>query len=192
MEIRYNIEFYKKFKKFVEFYMNKMYKINALGLENIPDTNYLLAGNHLNILDSWVILSLIDDPVRFMVDQKLYQYYLWEVFFRSLGTFPINPNETDLIAVRTAVSLLKESEIVCIFPEGKTHKQSVYQPFKNGVPSISVLANREIVPFGINASYKPFSEINITFGEPIDYKKIPKTERDSHLESIVRSLEKKN
>lgn len=192
MEIKYNIEFYKQFKRFVETFMNKMYTINANGLDNIPESNYLLAGNHLNILDSWVLLSLIDDPIRFMVDQKLYRFYLWKLFFRTLGTFPINPNESDFKAVKTAIGLLKDEEVVCIFPEGKTHKQEDYQPFKNGVPSISVLASKKIVPFGINGTYKPFSEIYINFGEPIDYSKIPKNERDSHLESVVRSLEKKN
>ena len=96
MEAKYDIEFYKKFKKFVERFMNTMYRINVNGLDNIRDTNYLLAGNHLNILDSWVLVSLFDEPIRFMVDQKLYRYYLWELFFRTLGTFPINPNEIDL------------------------------------------------------------------------------------------------
>lgn len=192
MEIKYDIEFYKKFKKFVEVFMNNVYTINANGLNNIPDNNFLLAGNHLNILDSWVLISLIDEPIRFMVDQKLYRYYLWELFFRTLGTFPINPNEADLKAVKTSINLLKDNENVCIFPEGKTHKQEVYQPFKNGVASIAVMAKKEIVPFGIIGTYRPLSEITINFGEPIDYSKIPKDERDSHLEHIVRSLEKKN
>ena len=31
-----------------------------------------------------------------------------------------------------------------------------------------------------------------TYEGPIDYSKIQKNERDSHLENIVRSLEKKN
>ena len=192
MDAKYDIEFYKKFKRFVERFMNTMYRINVNGLNNIQDTNYLLAGNHLNILDSWVLVSLFDEPIRFMVDQKLYRYYLWELFFRTLGTFPIDPNEIDLKAVKTAISLLKKNENVCIFPEGKTHRQVDYQPFKSGVPSIAVMAKKEVIPFGISASYKPLSEITINFGEPIDYSKIQKNERDSHLENIVRSLEKKN
>ena len=49
MDAKYDIEFYKKFKKFVERFMNTMYRINVNGLNNIQDTNYLLAGNHLNI-----------------------------------------------------------------------------------------------------------------------------------------------
>ena len=54
MNIEYDKNFYYKFHKFVHVYMNIFYNINITGKENIPtDTNYILAGNHLNILDSW-------------------------------------------------------------------------------------------------------------------------------------------
>jgi 1-acyl-sn-glycerol-3-phosphate acyltransferase len=191
MEERFDINFYKKFKKFTELFMNTIYDINVNGINNIPNDNYLLAGNHLNILDSWLLISLIDEPIRFMVDKKLYRYKLWETFFSTLGTFPIDPNKMDITAIKKSIELLKDLETVCIFPEGKTHSQDIQEPFKNGVPTISVMAKKQLVPFGISGTYKPLSKLNINFGEPIDYSKIPKSERDEHLETLVRKLEKK-
>ena len=194
MDDNYDIEFYKKFRKFVKSFMHVCYDIESTGLENIPDSGpYLLAGNHLNILDSWLLLALIDENLRFMVDKKLYRYRSWEKFFSSVGTFPIDPEQLDIKAVKTAVSLLKSGEVEVIFPEGKTHKITSSEPFKPGIPKIAILANSPIVPFGINGSYIPFGKLKINFGEPIFFKEldIDKKDYDSYLENTVRRLERR-
>lgn len=194
MDELYDIEFYKNFRVFVKKFMNIVYNIQINGLENIPtDQAYLLVGNHLNILDSWLLLSFIDENLRFMVDKKLYRYKSWEKFFRKLGTFPIDPECLDLNAVRVALSLLKEQEKVVIFPEGKTHKICESVPFKAGISRMSIIANSPIVPFGIRGSYRPCSELVVNVGEPIDFKKagVPKKSQDEYLESVVRALEKR-
>lgn len=190
----YNVEFYKKFRAFVIWFMNAFYEINASGLENIPQSGgYILAGNHLNILDSWLLLALTDENLRFMVDKKLYRYKTWERFFKTLGTFPIDPDNLDIEAVRNAMNLLKNEEKVVIFPEGKTHKITASVPFKPGVAKIAAASKSLLVPFGINGSYIPFSSLNITFGEPIDFRNsgLNKSEYDSYLESTVRKLERR-
>ncbi len=192
MEFEYNPEFYHKFLKFVKLYMRILYKVEANGLENIPqDKNYLLAGNHLNILDSWLLMSVLDTELRFMVDKKLYRYKLWEWFFKNLGTFEIDPDKFDLKAVKTSIDLIKSGSKVVIFPEGKTHKITESVPFKPGVASIAKLAKTSLVPFGIRGSYKPGANIRINFGEPIDLSQYKKNEYDMILEENVRRLEMK-
>lgn len=192
MEIEYNKDFYYKFLKFVKLYMNFLYRIEANGLDNIPkDGNYLLAGNHLNILDSWLLMSILNTELRFMVDKKLYRYKLWEKFFKSLGTFGIDPEQTDIKAVKTSIDLIKEGNKVVIFPEGKTHKITESVPFKPGVASIAKLAKTSLIPFGIRGSYRPGAKLNINFGEPIDLSLYKKDEYDFILENNVRKLEMK-
>lgn len=194
MKCDYNPQFYQDFKKFVEIIMKTFYQINVTGLENIPQNeNYLLAGNHLNILDSWVLMTIISENLHFMVDKKLYKYPLGENFFTKIGTFAINPNELDLNAIKTAINILKTDQNVVIFPEGKTHKRNQMVAFKPGVPKIAKITKKLIVPFGIDASYIPFTPITINFGEPINYNNIciPKNEYDTYLEKQVRKLELK-
>lgn len=194
MDELYDLEFYKKFRVFVIWFMNTFYDVNVTGLENVPESGpYILAGNHLNILDSWLLLSVIDEDLRFMVDKKLYRYKSWEKFFKKLGTFPIDPNEFDVTAVRTTLSLLKDDEKVVIFPEGKTHRITESVPFKPGVPRMSLLGKSLLVPFGISGSYKPFSKISLNIGEPIDFKEtsLKKNEYDAYFEEKVRMLERR-
>lgn len=195
MEENYDMEFYRRFRKFVKVFMHIVYNIKVEGMENIPeDNNYILAGNHLNILDSWLLLALIDENLRFMVDKKLYRYKSWEAFFTRLGTFPIDPDKIDIKALKTLYKLIDSKEKIVIFPEGKTHSLKEDIPFKPGVGKISEKKGTTIVPFGITGSYIPLTDLKISIGSPINYRllDIPKDEIDAHLEAEVRSLQKKS
>lgn len=192
MNENYDIEFYKRFSKFVKHFMKIFYNVEAEGVDNIPpDDNYLLVGNHLHILDSWLLMSLTDDNLRFMVDKKLYRYVLWERFFTKLGTFPIDPDTFDIKAIKATLELLRNKENVVIFPEGATHSRKTNLPFKPGIPKIATKTGTLVVPFGINGTYIPFSTLKISIGSPINFKiaGIKKEEQDSYLENEVRRLE---
>ena len=192
MEIEYSEEFYDKTRSFLVSLMSILYNTSGYGMENIPvDRNYILVGNHLHILDSVLIATYVDDNLRFMVNNKLYRYRLWKYFFKRLGTIGINPEKNDIKAVKESLEVIKNNNMV-IFPEGMTHKYEEDVAFKPGIARLAKLANVLVVPFGIKGSYKLFSDLQITFGEPIDFKTInlPREEYDYYLEDKVRKLEK--
>ncbi len=196
MEVKYSERFYKNLKVHFKNFMNTIYKIDVKGLENIPeDSNYILAGNHLNILDSWLLITITDETLRFMVDKKLYNFKLGEWFFKKLGTVAVDTNTTDSAknynSIRTAVKLLKDGEKMVIFPEARTHSMKVNYKFKEGATAISKLSNTVIVPFGIKGTYIPFTKLEIVIGKPINFKelKINKEEENDYLEKTVRNLE---
>ena len=188
--LEYDAEYYKKFRRHVKRIMKIAHRIEINGLENV-DLNEvnLFAGNHLNIFDSWLLVTALDDNLRFMVDKKLYRHEFWRKFFRRVGTFDIDPEKSDLRAVMVAVELLRKKYNVVIFPEGKTHKYKVYVPFKKGVASLSQLGKAKLVPFGINGSYIPGARLQINFGEPIDLSEYKRNEYDEVLEKKVRELQ---
>ena len=192
MEIQFEEEFYFSTRKFLVSLMGIFYNTYGYGMENIPvDRNYILVGNHLHILDSVLIATYVDDNLRFMVDNKLYRYKLWKYFFKRLGTIGINPEKLDLKAVKESLEIAKQYNLV-IFPEGMTHKYEEDIAFKPGIARLAKLANALVVPFGIKGDYRLFSDLQITFGEPIDFNNIdiPKKEYDYYLEEKVRKLEK--
>lgn len=188
----YDKEFYVKFKKTVVDVMSILYRIEATGVENIPkDTNYMLVGNHLHIMDAGLITKYDDSYLRFLVNNKLYKKIFERYIFQKCGTIGIDQKIADLKAVKTMIETLKEYSMV-VFPEGVTHKQDEYVPFKPGVAAIAKIAKVPIVPFGIQGTYIPFSKLRINFGTPIDFSKskLNKNQMDIVLESEVRKLEK--
>ena len=196
MDVKYSERFYKNLKVFFKAWMRVKYRIECTGLENIPkDTPYILAGNHLNILDSWLLITVTNENLRFMVDKKLYNYKIEEWFFKKLGTFEVDPNPKEAAqnfkAMQTAVRLLRDGEKVAIFPEGRTHSMDVKYKFKDGASLIAKMSKTVIVPFGIEGTYRPFTKLKIVFGEPIDYKELnlKKEEENDYLENTVRNLE---
>ena len=193
MNYEYDKEFYYKFREFIVNFMDFLYDIDSNGLDNIPtDEKYILAGNHLHILDAALIAKYVDSELHFMVDNKLYRYKLWEKFFKRLGTFGIDPERNDIKAVKEAVEIARKNNIV-IFPEGKTHRLDDDVAFKTGIARLSIFANSVIVPFGINGTYKPFSKLQINFGQPIDFRdmNLSKKEMDLYLEDNVRKLQRR-
>lgn len=191
MIIEYDKEFYHKVHIIMQKLMKILYKLEVYGINNIPtDTNYLLVGNHIHILDSLLLLTYNDDYIRFMVDNKLYRYKLWKWFFKKAGTFGINPDKTDLKAIKETLKLLKNGENVAIFPEGHTHDKDIDLEYKSGIAKISRITNVPIVPFGIYGSYKPFHELILNIGKPVNYsdKKFDNSELDKDLEVRIKSL----
>ena len=191
----YDYKFYVRFKKFVLLWMKLFYRIQINGIENIPkDENYLLTANHLNILDSWLLIAATKHNLRFMVDQKLYYTKIGRWFFKKVGTFEVDPSGNDQRknqeAIGTAIALLRSGEKVVIFPEGMTHPVDVYVPFKPGIPRIAKMCNTVLVPVGITGSYKPFHKLKVNIGTPINFKdlKLNKLEEEKYFEQKVRSL----
>lgn len=193
METHFNRKFYYDIHQFAKWYMNTFYKIEVIGKENLTDKTVIYAGNHLNIFDSFLLMSQIDQYVRFMVDNKLYKYKLWEWFFKSLGTIGTNPDKTDLIAIKRIIELLKDGEPVCIFPEGHTHSIDIDLPYKPGLARISKMTDTPIQPFGISGDYKLFHKLILNIGEPVNYRKskLDKDEIDLDLEERIKRLIKR-
>src|SRR6186997_3670527 len=96
-----------------------LYRLRARGLEHVPEGGFVLAANHTSNFDPWPlgIPFLPERQLRFMAKAELFNPVLTPIL-RAGGAFKVRRGEGDLDAVRTAVSLVKDGEIVVMFPEG--------------------------------------------------------------------------
>ena len=93
---------------------------------------------------------------------------------RLLGAFPVRRGEGDRESLRTAVRLLKEGQIVNIFPEGhRSHGQLI-----RGLPGVSLIAlmaDAPVVPVAIINSRAVFHgfrpTVTVRYGEPFTIAK---------------------
>jgi len=191
---RYSIKFYRGCRLLTDFYLDKFYNPQIVGKENLPDDGYLLAGNHKSGLDILLVAyALREYNPRFMAKKEFFKNSFLKCLFEKVGAFPINRESIDLEAVKKAIRLLKDNNIVVIFPEGTRNTKEEMLPFKKGVASISMISNSKVVPFGISGDYKFRSKPIITFGSAIDFKKenINKEEADNFLQEKVKNLIRK-
>lgn len=164
--------------KVVRFIGRLIYKIvfrpKYYGVDNIPSEGaVILAGNHTNNLDAAMMIGAPKRIVHMMAKKELFSNKISNRFFRSMGCISVNRSIHDENAKSEAIDVLKNNEVLGIFPEGTVNKtlykenEQLILPFKYGAVSFAKKTNAYIVPFAINGKYKIFSkDLKITFGKP--------------------------
>ena len=109
-----------------------LFRLRARGVEHVPrDGGCVLAANHISNFDPWPLgLPLFPArQLRFMAKSELYWWPLRYVLDAG-GAFPVRRGQRDLEAIRTAVDLCEQGEIVVMFPEGTRRKKGVRKKYE--------------------------------------------------------------
>ena len=108
--------------------------------------------------------------IRFMAKYEVFKNPLLGYFLRNVGTYPVKRGEADLSSIKHTLKLLKEKELVGIFPEGTRIKSGKLGAANSGVAVFSIKSNKLVVPVAITGSYKIFTKLKINFGQPINFE----------------------
>src|ERR1700730_4312222 len=66
------------------------YRVNAIGLENLPSGGVLLVSYHISWLAALVLQLACPRPIRYVVDQQYYHKPILHPILRALGCIPIH------------------------------------------------------------------------------------------------------
>lgn len=152
--------------------MKLIFRIEIINKENIlDDEGVVLCGNHTSFLDPILVGAATKRNVYFLAKNSLHKG-VKRVFFKSVGTIPIDRSSKNPEAINKSLELLKNKKIVCVFPEGTINKtEDLIMPFKFGAVSMAQKSNSYIVPFSITGDYKPFRKsVKIEFSKPYKVK----------------------
>ena len=152
------------------------YRVEAVGLENVPEGGVLLYPNHSNAIDPILIAACL--PVKFdlklhtMAKDSLFKNKPFAAFIRSLGAFPIRRGETDIQAVKHAMQALRVGDNLLMFPEGTRVRDGV--SVHEGVPvrahsgavMIGIRTGAVMLPVYSGGEKKLFRKTRIVFGKP--------------------------
>ena len=146
-----------------------LYRPEFEGRNNIPKSgSVILAGNHTNNLDAAIMLAGPTRVVHMLAKKELFKSKISNAFFRSMGCIPVDRKIHDENAKSEAIEVLKNNEVIGIFPEGTVNRTNdIILPFKYGAISFAKKTGAYIVPFTITGKYKLFRRsIKITYGKP--------------------------
>lgn len=161
-----------------------LYRPKIVGKENLPkDTGALLCPNHVHNLDSAVIVAMFKRKVNVLAKEELFKnkFICWiaDIF----GIYPVKRGKADLQAIKISLKLLKNDELLLMFPEGTRHGLEKGKKPKNGAVLIAATAGKPIIPIGIQGSFKPFTKVIVNIGKPIDYSQYSQEVKDKEQAS---------
>ena len=118
-----------------------VYRIRLRGDGYLPATGAaVLVCNHLSWVDAVLLMSASPRPVYFMLDQRIFRVPVLGWFFRLAKAIPVAPQKgdpgVDAAAFERAAQVLREGDLLAIFPEGGIPRDGQLQPFKDGIVKI--------------------------------------------------------
>jgi acyl-[acyl-carrier-protein]-phospholipid O-acyltransferase / long-chain-fatty-acid--[acyl-carrier-protein] ligase len=125
--------------------MRLFYRVEALGLEHLPEGGFLLLPNHITWIDAIVLQVACPRPIRYIIDQEFYNKPILRPFLRIVGCIPIDIRHSRS-AIRGATEKLAAGEIVCLFPEGQLTRSGTLLRLRRGYELIAQHANALVVP----------------------------------------------
>jgi acyl-[acyl-carrier-protein]-phospholipid O-acyltransferase/long-chain-fatty-acid--[acyl-carrier-protein] ligase len=135
----------KVFRLFGNLVAALFYRVRTFGLENLPESGFLLVPNHMTYVDAVVLQLACPRPIRFLVHESIYQIKWLTPVFKLVDAIPIS-NVRAKEALRQSVDRIKKGEIVCIFPEGELSRTGTLLKLRKGFELIARLAECSVVP----------------------------------------------
>ena len=163
--------------------VNRFYRITTDPAPALPEGGFLLLPNHLSWVDAVLLQVACPRPIRFLVDDQLYRSRTLNPILRIFGGVPVSQKRAKE-AIVTAGELLRQGEVVCIFPEGEISRIGTLLKLRRGFELIARSAGAPVVPVWLDqlwGSIFSFSEgrfffkwpkvvpypVSVTFGTPI-------------------------
>lgn len=139
-----------------------VYRFKVQGDENLPsDGAAILACNHVSFVDAVLLMAASPRPIYFVMDHRIFRVPLLGWLFRLAKAIPIAPYKEDPAtyeaAFERAAQVLREGDLLAIFPEGGITKDGQLQEFKGGIMKIIDRAREE----GIHAPVIPMALTNL-------------------------------
>ncbi|MBE6037968.1 MAG: 1-acyl-sn-glycerol-3-phosphate acyltransferase [Anaerofustis stercorihominis] len=183
---------YKFIRFFAVIYLKIFFGFKVYGKENVPEEGkMILCGNHSSNNDTLMIAMATKRDIHFMAKEELFKNPIIAWVFRKAHAIPVHRDGNDMLAIRNAIRVLGNGEVLGIFPQGTRDKGGIHKPdaFKTGVATISVKTCSPVVPVYISEEYKLFRRNRIYVGEPINtWEFAPKKPSQEDYDRIANGI----
>ena len=148
----------------------KYYNTQVLDRAEAP---YILIANHKSMIDPFVLaLPTKKYEIRYVGKRELTKNRLLEWAVKNLHMIPVSRHATDMAAMRSCMQVLKDGNVLGIFPEGTRHQPELMQTVESGTAMIALRAGVPIIPVYISGRIRPFHKVRVRVGEPMEIEDI--------------------
>lgn len=173
-----------------------VYRFKVQGDDHIPvEGAAILACNHVSFVDAVLLMAASPRPIYFVMDHRIFRIPVLGALFRLAKAIPIAPQKEDPAVYEAAFArsaqVLREGDLLAIFPEGAITKDGQLQPFKGGIMKVLETARADgvqppVIPMALtnlwgsyfsrveqgNAMVRPFrrglfNRVGLNVGAPV-------------------------
>ncbi len=139
-----------------------VYRFRVRGDEHLPTSGAaVLACNHVSFVDAVLLMAASPRPIYFLMDHRIFRVPVLGWLFRLAKAIPVASQKEDpavyAAAFERAAEVLREGDLLAIFPEGGITRDGQLQPFKGGIVKILERAQAE----GIDVPVIPMALTNL-------------------------------
>src|SRR5262245_65119169 len=101
--------------------MRLLYRLTSTGRERLPPQGgFVLASNHLSALDPWALGYPLwpKRRMRWMAKVELFENRVLKSILDAGGAFPVHRGASDQQAIHMAIDVLRDGDVLVMFPEG--------------------------------------------------------------------------
>lgn len=179
---------YRFFRALLKFLYRILFRVEAVNTHHIPQEGaVILASNHISLLDPPLVGILIKRKVHFMAKEELFKIPVLGMLIRSFGAYPVKRG-SGIDAVKASIRLLKEDNVMGIFPEGTRRKAGVSEEAKKGTAMIALRSKAQIVPVAIVGQYKLFKKTKVVYGSPLDVLSIAEQAEGDKYDAVTEAI----
>jgi 1-acyl-sn-glycerol-3-phosphate acyltransferase len=175
-----------------------VYRVRYSGRENIPaDGGVLVVSNHQSHFDPPLVGIGCSRQMNYVARVTLFNVRLFGWILKSVGGVPIDRDGIGLSGIKASLKLLKNGQMVLIFPEGTRTSDGQIAPFRPGFTTLAARSNAAILPVAIEGAFKVWprtkkfpglGNIRVHYGLPIPHAQIAGRDEREVLAEVERRV----
>lgn len=165
---------YSVIRVFLYYFFKIIFRCKIIGTGHIPSHGgAIIASNHVSLFDPPVVGTAFTRPIHFMAKEELFAVPILGWFFTKLNAFPVRRATADRAAIRHAINLLENGELLGLFPEGTRSLTDKLGKPEPGLAMIALKAGVPVIPTAVIGTNKVGKDghllprFTVKFGRPI-------------------------
>ncbi len=159
-----------------------VFRVKKVGQENIQKEGaYIICANHRSNWDPPILVSSIKRLSYIMAKEELFKNNFIKWMAKKCCVFPVKRGKMDIESMKFALKVLKDEQILVIFPEGTRNGMEKNGKAQNGTAFMALRTGVPVIPVGIQGTLKPFHKVKLNFGKPLDFSEYKTNKPDKEL-----------
>lgn len=148
------------------------------GRENVPGQGGLLVvSNHISYWDPVAVGCALKRRIHFMAKAELFAIPVLGSIISACGAFPVYREGSDRRAVQKALQLLRQGQVVGIFPEGtRSHTNELLDPHL-GAAMLALHGKVPVLPVATIGTRGVHGKVKVIIGKPLEFTR-PQSRKD--------------